>query len=151
MSREDADFVAAHGHELEAAFNDVLRAAIRAKPNDPAAFITDFFSSGAASDAWAEQQSGSKCNIPPCPLTEETVDASVAKPTDSKRRAFIAERARDDYRQACQVFELIVASVAYDNAAVMWVVNEVSAAVPSATSHHWRSRPQRCHSPRSGP
>lgn len=77
---------------------------------------------GGSPAAWRAQANNSTTHIPACPLTADGVDASII---GANRRAFVAERCRQDYKQAGKVFELILASVAYDNAGVVWVVNEL--------------------------
>jgi hypothetical protein len=53
------------------------------------------------------------------------VDESAAAVGDSERRAWISAQARREYAEACRTFELIVASVLYDNVGVACVVNEL--------------------------
>ena len=74
---------------------------------------------------WMQQPNNSTTPIPPCPLEPGKISDSVVAPSDDKRRVWISDQARTDYAAACRVFELILSSVAYDNAGVVWVVNEL--------------------------
>ena len=69
------------------------------------------------------------CPILPLPLSISAVRAALGEGYSDELAAFVEREARREYTEASQAFELVVASVAYDNSGVMHAVNGLLARV----------------------
>jgi len=79
-------------------------------------------------DCWAPIGAG-LCPILPLPLSISAVRAALGEGCSDELAAFVEREARREYTEASTAFELVVASVAYDNSGVMHAVNGLLARV----------------------
>ena len=79
-------------------------------------------------DCWAPIGAG-MCPILPLPLSISAVRAALGEGCSDELAAFVEREARREYTEASTAFELVVASVAYDNSGVMHAVNGLLARV----------------------
>ena len=74
------------------------------------------------SGCWAPITAG-QCEILPLPLSRTVIAEVVGTGCSDELAEYVAREARREYTEASQIFELVVASVAYDNSGVTHVVN----------------------------